>query len=156
MDGMKGLAMNRTTFTLVLSIGLLSQAHATTVPGKGGSCAAIWDTGTGQAAAGATPTRPFSLICQDGDPTCDTDGVPDGTCQIALTACVGQVSDACPAPPTLRGPLKFRSLIGGVPKRNVIRGFVAPSQGCGSTTLVLVRKRVPKNPKKPLKKLLSS
>ena len=148
--------MNRTTFTLALSIGLLSQAHATTVPGKAGNCAAIWDTGTGQATAGATPAKPFSLICQDGDPTCDTDGIPNGTCEIALTACVGQASDACPAPPTLSSLLKFRSLIGGVPKRNVIPGFKAPSQGCASAALRLARKRVPPNPKKPLKRLLSS
>jgi hypothetical protein len=138
-----------TATALAFSFCLLSQAHATIVPGKGGNCAAIWDTGTASASPVGTK---FSLTCTDGDPTCDGDGLPNGACQIALTACVGQVSDSCPTPPPITGALKFKSLIGGVPKRNIVLGFVPPAAGtCGSASMSLATKRVPKNPSKPAK-----
>src|SRR4029450_1867021 len=132
-----------TAMALAFSFCLLSQAHATIVSGKGGNCAAIWDTST----ANATPnSKGASLTCTDGDPTCDADGVPNGACQILLTACVGQVSDSCPTPPPLTGPLKFKSLIGGVPKRNVVVGFVPPAGGaCAATTMRLATIPVPEN-----------
>src|SRR5262245_62059097 len=140
-----------TALALAFSFSALSQAHATTVVGKSGNCAAIWDTST----ASATPnSKGATLTCTDGDPTCDTDGQPNGTCNISLTACVGQTSDSCPTPPPITGALKFKSLIGGVPKRNVVLGFVPPAAGtCATASMGLALKRVPKNTSKPLKKL---
>jgi hypothetical protein len=139
-----------TALALAFSFSVLSQAHAAIVVGKAGNCAAIWDTST----ASATPnSKGASLTCTDGDPTCDTDGQPNGTCNINLTACVGQTSDSCPTPPPITGALKFKSLIGGVPKRNIVLGFVPPAAGtCGSASMGLALKRVPKNTSKPLKK----
>src|SRR5262245_58383205 len=143
-----------TALALALSLAFWSQAHATIVAGKGGNCAAIWDTST----ATATPNpKGATLTCTDGDPTCDTDGQPNGTCNISLTACVGQISDSCPTPPPITGALKFKSLIGGVPKRNVVLGFVPPAAGtCASAGMGLALKRVPKNTSKPLKQFKPS
>jgi len=143
-----------TALALAFSFFVLSQAHATIVVGKAGNCAAIWDTST----ASATPnSKGASLTCTDGDPTCDTDGQPNGTCSISLTACVGQTSDSCPTPAPITGALKFKSLIGGVPKRNVVLGFVPPAAGtCASASMGLALVRVPKNTSKPLKKLKPS
>jgi hypothetical protein len=136
---------------LAFTAGLLSQARADQVPGKNGNCAATWDTGTATVTLG-TGGKPAVLSCQDGDPSCDTDGVPDGLCTIVINACVGQITDTCPTPPPLTNPLKF-SAAGS--KKLVQGGFVPPGAppSCGTPgTVVIPLKRVPKNVNKPLKK----
>ncbi len=69
--------------TIALTAGLLSPAHAVLVPGKKNNCSAVWDTGPA-AATVSTTGKPSSLTCTDGDPTCDADGLPNGTCVINL------------------------------------------------------------------------
>ncbi len=43
------------------------------------------------------PTRPRGVLCTDGDPTCDTDAVPNGVCNFKLTACVNNPDGRFPA-----------------------------------------------------------
>ena len=106
---------------IALTAGLLSQAHAVSVPGKKNNCSAVWDTGPATATI-STTAKPSSLTCTDGDPTCDADGLPNGTCVISLNACVGQASDGC-TPGTL-STLTFNAPI---TKKGLLTGFVAPS-----------------------------
>ncbi len=134
---------------LVFTLGTLAPALADQVPGKKGDCAATWDTGTAVATVG---TKQSTLICQDGDTSCDTDGIPNGICNIVLNACVGQITESCPAPGALASDLKFS---GQISKKQIISGFVPPGPppSCGTAgTLILPLKRVPKNQNKPLKK----
>ncbi len=134
-----------------LGVGLLSQAYAAEVPGKNGNCAATWDSFTAAVTLGAGG-KPATLTCQDGDPTCDTDRVPDGACNLALNACVGQITASCTAPPVLAGPLTFK---GKGSKQFIAAGFQVPgaAPSCGTAgTLTVPLKRVPKNVNKPFKK----
>src|SRR5215831_7414067 len=128
---------------IALATALVSHAHAAQVPGKGGNCSAIWDTGTASVSPSGTASM---LACNDGDSTCDADGQPNGVCSIDLNACAGVAVGSC-TPGTLT-TLKFNG-----PSRKV--GIAAPAFGtCGSgVVLALPLKRVPKNPSKPLKKL---
>ena len=131
------------------TLGTLAQARADQVPGKQGNCAATWDSGTAAVTVGLTSS---TLTCQDGDATCDTDGLPNGVCNIVLNACVGQITESCPAPAALTSPLKFSAQI---TKKQIVSGFVPPGAppSCGTAgVLVLPLKRVPKNGNKPLKK----
>lgn len=57
--------------------------------GKKADCLVEYD---GPAASG-----PRRVRCTDGDPRCDTDGVPNGTCRFLLTACVNVADPALPA-----------------------------------------------------------
>jgi hypothetical protein len=130
---------------VALATGLVSHAHAVQVTGKGGSCSAIWDSGTAAVAVSATG-KPSLLTCNDGDSTCDADGQPNGVCMIDLNACAGVAVGTC-TPGTLTS-LKFNG-----PAKKL--GFVAaPTAGtCGAgTVLSLPLKRVPKNPNKKFKK----
>src|SRR5262245_33159040 len=139
---------------IALTLGMLAHARADQVPGKGGNCAASWDTGTATARASAGPDKPYIVVCEDGDLSCDADGKPNGACSITINACVGQVTPTCPSPPTLRGRLKFT---GFTSKR--LSGFVPPqtSSACGTPgTLHLEWIRRPHDPKKPLKRVLPS
>jgi hypothetical protein len=133
---------------LAFTLGTLAQARADQVPGKGGNCAATWDTGPAAVSVGNAASKMF---CADGDPSCDTDGIQNGICNIVLNACVGQVTDACPSPPALLSELKFNGKI----KKGIVGGFVPPGAppSCGTAgTLVLPLKRVPKKQTKPFKK----
>jgi hypothetical protein len=135
---------------IALTAGLLSQAHAVSVPGKKNNCSAVWDTGLATATI-STTAKPSSLTCIDGDPSCDADGLPNGTCVIGLNACVGQASDGC-TPGTL-STLTFNAPI---TRKGLLAGFVAPSPttpGCGTAgSISLALKRIPKNTSKPLRK----
>src|SRR5262245_56145378 len=102
---------------LALAAGLLSQAHADTVPGKKGNCSAVWDTGTAAATISATG-KPSTLTCVDGDSSCDADGLPNNTCVIDLNACVGQAAGSC-TPGTLSS-LTFNAPIS---KKNLLSGL---------------------------------
>ena len=39
------------------------------------------------------------VVCVDGDPSCDTDGVADGTCRFAVAACIGTPTASCQTVP---------------------------------------------------------
>jgi hypothetical protein len=133
---------------------VLAHARADQVPGKGGNCAATWDTGTAAAYAGANPGKPYIVLCEDGDPSCDADGLANGACSVSINACVGQVTPTCPSPPALRRPLRFDARIS-----SLLSGFVPPraASSCGTPgTLRLPLVRKPANPNKPVKRLLPS
>jgi len=57
---------------LAFILGALLHAPADQVPGKRGDCAAIWDIGTATVAACASSNQPHTIVCEDGDPSCDT------------------------------------------------------------------------------------
>src|SRR5262245_9064000 len=139
---------------LALTLGMPAHARADQIPGRGGNCAASWETGTATARAGASRNKPYILVCEDGDLSCDADGKPNGACSIMINACVGQVTPTCPSPPALRRALKFT----GVTSKR-LSGFVPPqaSSSCGTPgTLHLAWIRQPSNPEKPIKRLLPS
>jgi hypothetical protein len=49
---------------------------------------------------GVTTTNPSSgVVCTDGDPACDRDGVADGTCRFAVELCTGTPEAACQTTP---------------------------------------------------------
>jgi len=127
---------------IALATALVSHAHAAQVPGKGGNCSAIWDTGTASVSPSGTASM---LACNDGDSTCDADGQPNGVCMIDLSACAGVAAGSCT--PGALTSLKFN----GPAKK---AGLVVPATGtCGSgVVLSLPLKRVPKKTTKPLKK----
>src|SRR5262245_6225912 len=69
-------------------VGAALPAHAVLVPAqKGTACSAVWDTGTAAASAGKNAKAPWLLSCADGDPTCDRDGLQNGTCSIQINGC---------------------------------------------------------------------
>src|SRR5262249_28297627 len=86
-----------------------------------------------------------TLICADGDVSCDADGETNGVCVVRLNACVGQVTPSCPSPPPTRSPLRFRGAR--------LEGFRPPdtsTSGCGTEgQLTLALRRRPMNPLKP-------
>jgi hypothetical protein len=145
--------------TIALTAGLLSPAHAVLVGGKKNNCSAVWDTGPAgpPSVIASTTGKPSTFSCADGDPTCDADGLPNGTCIINLNVCVGEATDTCTTPGSLTA-LTFNAPIS---KKNILgSAFHAPPvspAGCGlAGTMSLSLKRVPKNTSKPLKKFNSS
>jgi hypothetical protein len=49
---------------------------------------------------GVTTTNDSSgVVCTDGDPTCDADGVADGACSFAVRLCTGTSSSTCDTTP---------------------------------------------------------
>src|SRR5262245_9117241 len=131
---------------VTLFLGLPAHARADLVTGRGRSCGAVWDTLT----AVTTESREGStLICADGDTSCDADGETNGVCVVRLNACVGQVTPSCPSPPPTRSPLRFRAAR--------LEGFRPPdtsTPGCGTEgRLTVPLRRIPSNPRKPLKRL---
>jgi hypothetical protein len=49
---------------------------------------------------GVTATNVASgVVCTDGDPTCDADGVADGTCSFAVRLCTGTQTSTCDTVP---------------------------------------------------------
>jgi hypothetical protein len=49
---------------------------------------------------GVTSTNDGSgVVCTDGDPACDADGVADGTCSFAVRLCTGTSSSTCDTTP---------------------------------------------------------
>ncbi len=66
-------------------VGDIRPAAAVTIGGGGSprmDCLAVF-----QAAANTPPSHPRSIRCTDGDPTCDTDGVVNGVCELAVAVC---------------------------------------------------------------------
>lgn len=150
-DDSKYPSRERCLTALALCAALLQQAHADLIPGKGGNCSAVWDSQRATAIPGANRNRPHTLICSDGDPTCDTDGATNGKCVIKLNACVGEANTGC-TPGRITPPLRFNGKLAD---------FVAPdplmAPACGTAgTLTLPLRRVPHNPTRPLRKLLPS
>ena len=130
----------------ILFLGLPAHARADLVAGRGRNCGAVWDTLT----AVTTESRKGStLICADGDASCDADGETNGVCVIRINACVGQVTPSCPSPRPTRSPLRFRGAR--------LEGFRPPdtsTPGCGTEgRLTVPLRRTPMNPLKPLKRL---
>jgi hypothetical protein len=130
---------------LALCAVLSTSAFAAQVVGK--NCAALWDTGT--AAVSGT-----HLDCQDGDPTCDADGVANHSCQVKVNACVGTATGCTAAPLT---SIKF-----GAPVTKKLIGFVPPTAGsanCGTAGTVTIPLRSKKHgtvfkPSRPVRLLL--
>ena len=49
---------------------------------------------------GVTATNGNSgVVCRDGDPTCDADGIADGTCSFAVRLCTGESTASCDTTP---------------------------------------------------------
>src|SRR5262249_54031855 len=90
---------------VTLFLGLPAHARADLVAGRGRNCGAVWDTFT---AVTTESRRGSTLICADGDASCDADGETNGVCVVRLNACVGQVTPSCPSPQPTRSPLRFR------------------------------------------------
>ncbi len=113
------------------------QLAETFVPAqRGPACAAVWKL-PGFATPGARPRRPWVLVCEDGDPYCDTDGLVDGICRIAVNACVETPIEGCDAE-------AVRTLRFTKSSRRALAGFVpppAPSAGeaCGTRGVVALR-----------------
>lgn len=62
---------------------------------RGPACAVVWDVG-GLATPGPSPRRAWRLTCPDGDPSCDADGVRNGTCLLSLGVCLNASAENCP------------------------------------------------------------
>jgi hypothetical protein len=117
----------KTIFVLALVTLGATVARADQVLGHG-RCDAFWDTGT------ATVVAPH-LDCTDGDPTCDTDGVADHVCTVAVNACVDTPAGSCTPQPLTK--LKFTP--GTLSK---LKGFSPPTVGspnCGTPGTVTIQ-----------------
>jgi hypothetical protein len=69
----------------VFVLGTIRPAAAIVIGGGGSSrtdCLLALD-----APVNDPPTRPKNIECTDGDPSCDADGVVNGVCEFAITAC---------------------------------------------------------------------
>jgi hypothetical protein len=110
-------------------VGATLPAHAVLVPAqKGSACSAVFDTGTALATAGNGPKAPWRLTCADGDPTCDRDGLQNGTCSIQINGCANVTAIAGCTPEALT-----KVTVNGVIKNKLI-GFAPISvgqNGCG-------------------------
>jgi hypothetical protein len=71
-----------------------SAARAVTVGGGGSprmDCLAVFET-----TANVPPRHPKNVRCTDGDPTCDADGVVNGTCEFPVAVCANsQFAPGC-------------------------------------------------------------
>jgi len=110
-------------------VGATLPAHAVLVTAqKGSACSAVFDTGTALATPGNKPKAPWRLTCADGDPTCDRDGVQNGTCSIQINGCANVTDIAGCTPEALT-----KVTVNGVIKNKLI-GFAPISigqNGCG-------------------------
>jgi len=70
--------------------GTTTSTTIPTFPGKGNPASECFVTVTGLAATGDG-----QVDCVDGDPTCDADGVSDGTCVFAFQVCVAETLAGC-------------------------------------------------------------
>lgn len=74
-----------TLVVLAMSLGRNSVGNATVVGGGGSSrvdCLTAFDADVNTPA-----TKPRSIRCADGDPTCDLDGVANGVCNFKVSVC---------------------------------------------------------------------
>lgn len=80
---------------VVTTVGMVATSAIALVVGGGGSassdCLMVFE------AAANTPTsKPRHIKCTDGDPTCDADGLVNGTCQIPVAVCANSTGiSAC-------------------------------------------------------------
>ncbi|TMA80293.1 MAG: hypothetical protein E6J72_08850 [Deltaproteobacteria bacterium] len=81
--------MTRATCAVLAAVAIIAAtarpAAAITVGGGGGArtdCLAVF-----QAPVNTPASHPRSIVCADGDPTCDADGVVNGVCAIAIAVC---------------------------------------------------------------------
>src|SRR5262249_36752742 len=79
------------------------QAHAGHAAAAGTECLTAWRT-----AAAAPRLGNLPVPCRDGDPTCDGDGLADGTCRVRAAVCLNV--PGC-APGTI-GPAVLRGAAG--------------------------------------------
>jgi hypothetical protein len=118
---------------ILLLLGLTTAAAAAIVTGHA-SCDAFWDTGSAVVSGS-------HLDCHDGDPTCDTDGVVNHVCTIALTACVDTPTGTCTPEPLTS--IKF-----GAPVTKKLVGFQPPvvgSPNCGTPGTITIPLRAKKH-----------
>jgi len=120
-------------------VGLAVPAWSMQVPGRGAAapCAAVWDTADATVHIGQG-RKPRKLVCEDGDPTCDTDQQVNGVCRVALNACVVEPTDGCAAGAV--SSLRLSRTIGH------LTGFVPPATpasgaSCGTAGVVELRLR---------------
>ncbi len=78
-------------------------AHAVAAPAGGADCLAAW-----RVAGAATRTGNLTVSCRDGDPTCDGDGLADGTCRVRAWVCLNLPGCA----PGSLGPAVLRGAAG--------------------------------------------
>src|SRR5262249_9409163 len=122
--------MSRRAFSVALGLtavvfGPATRVRGDLVAGRGGNCAAVWDTfEAATTSSRGTPT----LVCADGDESCDADAKQNGACVIRLNACVGRVTPSCPGPASLRSPLRIRGAR--------LEGFEPPDPGAAPTCVV--------------------
>lgn len=92
-------------------VSLVASAHAQ-VPGGGpakSDCYVEW--------SGITPNKGKNLDCQDGDPSCDVDGMRDNICILGIGVCVAQTNvPGCTPQPVQRVTVKVS------PKTFKVRG----------------------------------
>jgi hypothetical protein len=131
---------------LAFAVGLLSNAGATVVPAqKGGTCLGTWDTATAEATMGKNAKKPWILDCGDGDPSCDADGVQNGTCVIGLSACVLQ--EGCQPEPLTKFKIKGarKKFVGLGDPPNLANG----SCGAPGTAALKLKGKKKNKPSKP-------
>src|SRR5258706_10582241 len=106
----------RSIFRAALALGVLATWHPVSatatcppagdcsVPGGGSTsfdCLVEYD--------GVTPNDPPSLPkrvkCTDGDPTCDTDGLANGSCRFRVSACINNPDSRFPSCPPSVSPI---------------------------------------------------
>src|SRR5262245_11643763 len=76
---------------------LLATAHGGRAEVQGGGLA---ETDCRMVFRGVMATNDGSgVVCTDGDPTCDADGVADGTCSFAVRLCTGTPTSTCDTVP---------------------------------------------------------
>src|SRR5205085_1489346 len=80
--------MRTVVIALVLALAGLADAE---VPGGGlpdADCRVVFQ--------GVSATSGESgVVCRDGDPACDADGVSDGKCAFAVQLCIGTATGSC-------------------------------------------------------------
>ncbi len=129
---------------LAAAIGFAPVANAINVPAqKGNACSATWNTGEASASPNRNLKKPWTLTCTDGDTSCDTDGLVNGSCSVRIAACALQANAVC-TPEQLS---KFK--IGG--KRKKFKGLGFPDTtfaNCGAGGEAVLKLKG-KNGKKP-------
>ncbi len=99
---------------------------------------------------GITATRtsnPPRVDCEDGDPSCDTDGKCDGTCTFKIRLCVNQ-TDVSGCTPPAGGIGTIKVLPNKTPYTNMLNGLDKTTASCSSAfTDIPVKVRGGKKPK---------
>src|SRR5262245_48874428 len=78
----------------LILVASLGRAHAAVLGGG------LPDTDCRMIFQGVSATNESSgVVCTDGDPTCDDDGVANGSCRFAVRLCTGRSSSSCDTTP---------------------------------------------------------